>query len=220
MAERVIPAEAALLGDVGVTAIRLLSLGAISVETERTYTWSSGIEAPIYSDMRLIISDVESRRRIADLLTYKVVALGEIDGIAGTATSGIPHAALVADRLRLPMVYVRNQVKDHGKKNQIEGRVNEGQRFVIIEDLISTGGSSIGSAEALRDAGAICEDVVAIFDYKFPISQENARKAGLSFNSLTNFPVVMDVAKRNGQWNNKQIEIVTAWYQDPMNWRK
>lgn len=219
MTERQIPQEAYLPSEKEVTT-RLLSLGAISVETDRTFTWSSGIESPVYSDMRLIISDVESRRRIADLLAYRVEELGEMDGIAGTATAGIPHAALVAERLKLPMVYVRSQAKDHGKRKQIEGKVAEGQKFVVIEDLISTGRSSISSAEALKDAGAICENVVAIFDYQLPISQENARQSRLSFNSLTNFPMVLDIAAENGLWNDSQIKTAKEWYQDPMNWKR
>jgi len=201
-------------------AERLLSLGAISVETDRTYTWSSGIESPVYSDMRLIISDVESRKQIADLLAETVKKFGNIDGVAGTATAGIPHAALVAERLGFPMVYVRSEAKGHGKENQIEGVAQEGLSYVVIEDLISTGSSSIKSAEALIAAGAICNNVVSIFDYKLPIATENATQAELTFNSLTDFPTVMKTALEKGLWSTQQLEVAQEWYADPMSWHK
>lgn len=215
MAERPIPQEFQPFLREEEVAEKLLSLGAISVETDKTFTWSSGIESPVYSDMRLIISDAQTRWRIANLLAYEVGYMQEIEelgGIAGTATAGIPHAALVAERLHLPMVYVRSQSKDHGKGNQIEGRVKEGERYVVIEDLISTGESSINSAKALRDAGAICENIVSIFDYNLPVSQEKARLENLTLSSLTNFPTIVNVAFDKGLWSDEQIEIAVDWY--------
>lgn len=221
MVERQTPKEKQPLTPSEEVATKLLSIGAISVETDKTFTWSSGIESPVYSDMRLIMSNPEMLSDIAEMLAQKVerVTKMRVSGIAGTATAGIPHATLVAQRCHLPLVYIRSQAKDHGKGNQIEGVVEKGKEYVVIEDLISTGVSSINSANALREAGANCNNVVSIFNYNLPFSQKNSEEAGLTFSSLTDFPTVMQVAFENNLWTDQQVAIASAWYRDPQAWR-
>ena len=151
----------------------LLEIEAVFLSPNEPFTWASGIQSPIYCDNRITISYPKVRKQIAEGLAAKIKAeFPDVEVIAGAATGGVPHAAWVADILDLPMVYIRAKAKDHGKGNQIEGRIHKGQKMVIIEDLISTGGSVLGTAAAAKNEGADVLGVAAIFTYELPKGQK------------------------------------------------
>ena len=176
-------------------AKELLAIEAVALRPNDYFTWTSGIKSPIYCDNRITMSYPSIRREIAagmvEVIKEKYPA---VEVIAGTATAGIPHAAWVSELLDLPMIYVRDSAKKHGKTNQIEGRVLEGQKVVIIEDLISTGLSSLKVAKALREAGAEVLGVVAIFSYELKKAQAAFEEAGVEYITLTNYPVLVEEA--------------------------
>ncbi|MRH42197.1 orotate phosphoribosyltransferase [Aquibacillus halophilus] len=170
----------------------LYQIEAIQIKPDRSFTWTSGIKSPIYCDNRLSLSYPAVRDRIAAAFVEIIEVMEDKpDVIAGCATAGIPHAAWVAQKLNLPMVYVRDKPKAHGKGNQIEGKVTEGQKVIIIEDLISTGGSSINSALALREVGAEVLSVLAIFSYGIKQANENFTNNNLSVTTITDFDVLL-----------------------------
>ena len=176
-------------------AKELLAIQAVALRPNDYFTWTSGIKSPIYCDNRITMSYPSIRREIAagmvEVIKEKYPA---VEVIAGTATAGIPHAAWVSELLDLPMIYVRDSAKKHGKTNQIEGRILEGQKVVIIEDLISTGLSSLKVAKALREAGAEVLGVVAIFSYELKKAQAAFEEAGVEYITLTNYPVLVEEA--------------------------
>ncbi|TGB04977.1 orotate phosphoribosyltransferase [Halobacillus salinus] len=184
----------------------LIAIEAVKVETEDYFTWTSGVRSPIYCDNRLTMSYPEIRRNIADAFVEKID--GDIDVIAGCATAGIPHAAWVAERLDLPMVYVRSSAKKHGKGNQIEGAVRNGDRAIVIEDLISTGKSSIQAAEALREAGVEVVEVLSIFTYGLDAADKAFEDAGLNYRSLATYLELMD-----------ELELTEEEYLRMKEWR-
>ena len=181
------------------TAEALLSIGAVRFNPDEPFTWASGIKSPIYCDNRLTMSYPGVRKRIAEGLMELIrMEYPETEVIAGTATAGIPHAAWVSDLMELPMVYIRSKPKGHGRGNQIEGELKEGSRTVIIEDLISTGGSSLIAASAAKDAGADVLGVVSIFTYGLEKAEKNFREAGLPHHSLTDFDALANAAADSG----------------------
>jgi len=176
-------------------AVLLQGIGAVElrVKPEDWFTWTSGKRAPIYCDNRLLMSFPRQRAAIADALADSIRRHHpEVEVIAGTATAGIPHAAWVAERMDLPMVYVRGSAKGHGKQRRVEGRALSGERVVVVEDLISTGGSSAASVEALREDGAVVIGVQAIFSYGFPRAQELFRSLGVPAHALTCYEVLVE----------------------------
>lgn len=198
----------------------LFNLGSVLIRPSRPFKYDSGIVSPVYVDNRLIISHPEEWKKVIKLMVETVNKLGKVDVIAGTATAGIPHAALVAQKLNLPMVYVRPQPKDHGKGNQVEGIIKKGQRVVVIEDLISTGGSSIRVVKALRKMGAKVIGEVSIFTYGMKEADTNFRRAKVKLISLSNFKAATKIAVENGLLKQDQISIVLDWAKDPKNWGK
>ena len=198
----------------------LLKIGAIKLNTEKPFTWSSGWKSPIYCDNRLSLSfpDVRSlvKGSLADAIkTY----FPNAEGIAGVATAGIPQGALVADSLGLPFVYVRPKPKDHGMENLIEGKVMKGQRVVVIEDLVSTGGSSLKAAEALRDAGFVVEGMLSVFTYGFDVATENFKKANIKLICLSDYSHLIEFALKNNQISAEQLTLLQSWRLDPANWK-
>ncbi len=183
------------------------------------FRFASGLLSPIYCDNRILISLPRQRRRItlwfARLLREHQVPM---EVIAGTATAGIPHAAFLAAELRLPMVYVRSQAKDHGKQQLVEGIQPTGQHVVVVEDLVTTGGSSLATVEALRAAEAFVEHVLTIFSYDFPATLEAFLQRGVQLHSLTTLPLLLDEAVRAGQISPDERMIVAAWATDPAAW--
>ncbi|WP_462258835.1 orotate phosphoribosyltransferase [Vagococcus teuberi] len=202
-------------------AKELLSIKAVSLSPNEPFTWASGIKSPIYCDNRLTMSYPDVRRLVAKGLANLIKEnYPSVEVIAGTATAGIPHAAWVAEELGLPMVYIRGKSKDHGKKNQIEGRIDNGAKMVIIEDLISTGGSVIDAAQAAKREGADVLGVAAIFTYQLPSGVENFKAAGIPFDTLTNYDELIDVAIENDYISQDDRLLLQEWKKDPASWLK
>ncbi len=199
----------------------LLQIKAIKLQPANPFTWASGWKSPIYCDNRKTLSYPTIRTFIrqsyADVILDK---FGKPDVIAGVATGGIAQGALVAQELGLPFVYVRTSPKAHGLGNQIEGDFEAGQKVVVIEDLISTGGSSLQAVEALRAAGCEVKGLVAIFSYGFEIASENFTNAKCPFETLTNYDYLMTQAVKHDYISESDVESLQAWRQDPANWNK
>ncbi|WP_074037302.1 orotate phosphoribosyltransferase [Exiguobacterium profundum] len=195
----------------------LLQIEAVTLSPTEPYTWSSGLKSPIYCDNRLTLSYPKVRQVIVDGLV-KSVNPTDVDVIAGTATAGIPHGALLADRLGLPFIYVRSNAKGHGKGNQIEGRLEAGARVLVIEDLLSTGMSSIDAAKAIRQAGGDVIGIQAIFSYGLPVLQKNLSDADLTATSLTTFSELIEVAESTGVLNRSELDSLRDWQEDPRAW--
>lgn len=188
----------------------LLKEKAVFLRPEEPFTWTSGIKSPVYCDNRLLISTVESREFIIKAFSEEVKKLN-VDVIAGTATAGIPWAAWIAQELRLPLVYVRSSSKDHGRQNAIEGAVKPGQKTVLIEDLISTGKSSIAAAKKLEEADVEVKTILSIFTYDFPQAQEIFKANNLAHKSLSNFEILAKVAYYNKVLNQASLIQVLEW---------
>lgn len=194
----------------------LLKIGAVALRPQDPFTWTSGIKSPIYCDNRLTLSFPEVRGYIADAFVETIAnAYPEAEVIAGTATAGIPHAAWVADKLNLPMAYIRDKAKGHGKQNQIEGLITPGQKVIVIEDLISTGGSSIKAAQAVREAGGVPLAVLAIFSYELDRATEAFAAADVPLESLSNYSTLIDVALAQGTIADTDVELLQSWRKDP-----
>ncbi|MEQ7196651.1 orotate phosphoribosyltransferase [Enterococcus avium] len=197
----------------------LLSIEAVSLSPDEPFTWASGLKSPIYCDNRVTMSYPEVRRAIAQGLAAKIKEeFPNVEVIAGTATAGIPHAAWVAEILDLPMVYIRSKAKDHGRGNQIEGRITEGQKMVVIEDLISTGGSVLEAAAAAKREGADVLGVAAIFTYELAKGKKNFEEANTLLTTLTNYSTLIESALQENYINQEQLELLKKWRKDPENW--
>jgi len=196
----------------------LLEIEAVKLSINPTFTWASGIKSPIYCDNRKLMSFPKYRNIVRDAFIEEIKSLNP-DIIAGTATAGIPHAAWIADKLNLPMIYVRSSSKDHGLKNQIEGNLRKGQKVILIEDLISTGGSSIDAANAIKDSGGEVLMVVAIFTYLLQKAELNFETSGFKYKTLTNFKTLIDQAVEKNYLSKDKKDIVLNWYKDPENWK-
>ncbi|MBQ9061030.1 MAG: orotate phosphoribosyltransferase [Firmicutes bacterium] len=177
----------------------LLETGAVFFRPEEPFTWASGIKSPVYTDNRLVLTDPKARRVIEEgLISLIKETYPQVEALFGTATAGIPHAAIAGYAMDLPMGYVRSSAKDHGRTNRIEGRLKEDQKVVVIEDLISTGGSVISAAQALREAGAQVLGVICIFSYNLAKAEAAFGQAGLEYRSLTDFDTVAKAAAEGG----------------------
>ncbi len=194
----------------------LLDIKAVFLRPSEPFTWASGIKSPIYCDNRLTLSYPRVRKDIeqglADLIKEK---FPDAECLMGTATAGIAHAALVADILDLPMGYVRGGAKSHGRNNRIEGEVKEGMKVVVIEDLISTGGSSLECVQALRDTGCEVVGLVAIFTYGLEKATVNFKNANCQYATLTNYDTLIEVAKAHDYIKEADMEKLKAWKVDP-----
>lgn len=195
-------------------AQQLLSIGAVELRPNDPFTWASGVKSPIYCDNRLTMSYPEVRKAIADGLAETIRReYPDAQVIAGTATAGIPHAAWVAERLDLPMVYVRSKPKGHGQSNLIEGKIEPGQKAVVIEDLISKGGSVLQAAQALQDAGFEVAGIAAIFTYGLPQAQQAIQEAGFTFHTLTDFPALVEQAQESGAIAAEDLPMLSEWHE-------
>ena len=202
-------------------ASKLLQIKAIRLNLENPFTWASGWKSPIYCDNRLSLSypDIRDYIKLA-LKTLIQEQFTSTEVIAGVATAGIPQGALVADSLALPFIYVRSKPKGHGMTNMIEGVIKPGQKVVLVEDLISTGGSSIRAAVALRDAGFDVLGLVSIFTYGFDIAAENMANEGLKFAALSNYNDMIEEAVLSNYVTGSEVASLNSWREDPANWRK
>ncbi len=199
----------------------LLQSKAIIIDPANPFEWASGWKSPIYCDNRKTLSYPEIRNFIRDAFTDRIREKFDApDMIAGVATGAIAHAALVADRMGLPLVYVRAEQKSHGLGNRIEGDTGTGKRVIVIEDLISTGGSSIRAVSALREAGLEVLGMVAIFTYGFPLAEENFRKEGIPLSTLGNYPELVRTAAGSGYIRQEDMETLKKWREDPAGWYK
>ncbi|GIO21905.1 orotate phosphoribosyltransferase [Oceanobacillus sp. J11TS1] len=190
----------------------LLAIEAVQLNVDNYFTWTSGLKSPIYCDNRLTMSYPAVRKKIVKAFAEMVKNSNtKPEVIAGCATAGIPHAAWLAEELELPMVYVRSKPKGHGKGNQIEGASVKGKKVLVIEDLISTGGSSIQAAEALKQEGAEITAVYSIFTYGLPRAQEAFEEAGFSYQSITGFDQLLELLLEENKLTEKEKATVLAW---------
>ena len=200
-------------------AEELLRIEAIKLRPEQPFKWSSGWNSPIYCDNRFTLSFPGLRTFIKESLTGAIKSnFPNAEAIAGVATAGIPQGALVADMLNLPFIYVRPKPKDHGMENLIEGKVVKGQKVVILEDLISTGGSSIKAGEALKDAGFEILGMAAIFTYGFDVAAQNFNKVGIKLITLSNYETLISICKSKGLYNDEVLKSLEQWRIAPEKW--
>ncbi len=201
------------------TAEYLLQIKAIKLQPSNPFTWASGWKSPIYCDNRKTLSFPEVRSFIRDSFVSLISRLyPEAEMIAGVATGAVPHGALAADRMELPFIYVRSGAKEHGLGNQIEGYYEKGQKVVVVEDLVSTGGSSLNAVKALREAGCEVLGMVAIFTYEFKKASEGFAEEKCSLNTLCNYSTLIETAVSTGYIGSSEVETLTKWRVDPANW--
>ncbi len=197
----------------------LLQIKAIKLNITNPFTWASGWKSPIYCDNRISLSHPELRDYIKESFAKLIIEnYPEVQKIAGVATAGIAHGALVADLMKLPFVYVRGKAKEHGMGNLIEGEIHEGEKIVLIEDLISTGGSSLSSVEALRGAGCEVLGMGAIFTYGFQKSVDAFAKSQCSLFTLTDYPVLIEIAVEKKYVQSNELESLKQWREAPEKW--
>jgi len=202
-------------------AKRLLDIEAVKLRPAQPFVWASGWHSPIYCDNRKTLSYPQLRTYVKQELANLVrTHFPQTEVVAGVATGAIPQGALVSDLLDMPFLYVRSKPKDHGMANLIEGDLHEGQKVVVVEDLISTGGSSLKAVEALREAGAEVTGMVASFTYGFPVAAQAFADAGVQLFTLSNYEAVLAVALRTGYVQESQLPVLREWRNDPANWNR
>lgn len=201
-------------------AQQLLAIEGVVFNPQKPFSWSSGWKSPIYCDNRLLLSYPAIRNSIRDQLSAIVQKPYKPDAIVGVATAGIPHASLVADVLDLPLAYVRSKPKEHGTENKVEGSLAKGQQVVIIEDLISTGGSSMAAIEAVQETGCTVQKLCAIFTYEFDHAAKLFQDKGIRVETLSNYPTLLEIALKEGYIPQDAMETLQQWRSDPANWGK
>ena len=201
-------------------AEKLLKISAIKLQPENPFVWASGWNSPIYTDNRRTLSYPEVRTFIkVELCRVIMENFGGVDAIAGVATGAIAQGALVAETLGLPYVYVRSAPKDHGLENLIEGNLKPGQKVVVIEDLISTGGSSLKAVEAIRNAGCEVIGMAAIFTYGFPVAARKFKSAQVELITLSNYNAMLETALETNYIKPEDLETLQEWRKDPASWQ-
>lgn len=201
------------------TAKLLLQINAIKLQPNEPFTWASGWQSPIYCDNRIVLSYPPIRNYIRETLAKKIEQLyGKPDVIAGVATGAIGIGILVAEYLGLPFIYVRPEAKGHGRQNQIEGHIESGQTVVVVEDLISTGKSSLNAVKALKDAGVNVKGMVAIFSYGFDVAVNNFEESQVTLNTLSNYESLLEEALDTNYINKKEQDILATWNANPSEW--
>lgn len=200
-------------------AEKLLKISAIKLQPDMPFTWASGWNSPIYTDNRKTLSYPDVRNFIKVQLSRIIMEnFGDAEVVAGVATGAIAQGALVADTLNLPMVYVRSAPKDHGLENLIEGNIKPGQKVVIVEDLVSTGKSSLKAAQAVKDAGGVVVGMVAIFTYEFPVATEAFDAAGVKLITISNYSAMIEAAVKTDYIKESDVETLKMWREDPEHW--
>ncbi|HKO82033.1 MAG TPA: orotate phosphoribosyltransferase [Chitinophagaceae bacterium] len=206
--------------DAKMVAEKLLQVNAVKLNVKEPYTWASGWKSPIYCDNRRVLSFPFIRDFIKSELCN--VVFSKFPGaelLAGVATAGIAWGAMTADQLKLPYIYVRPKPKEHGLGNQVEGYFEKGQKTVVIEDLVSTGKSSLQVVDVLKEAGVDVIGMVSIFTYGFPVAAEAFAKSGIQYYSLTNYSTLIDLALEKGTVSSTDQDILLKWKDDPANWK-
>ena len=205
--------------DAHATAEKLLQAGSVKLSPTAPFTWASGWKSPIYCDNRKLLSQPYIRDFIKSELANAIFErFADAEVVAGVATAGIPWGAMVADQLKLPFIYVRPKPKEHGLGNQIEGEVSPSQKVVVVEDLISTGKSSLQVVDVLRQKGISVDGMISIFNYEFDIAREAFGRAALPYFSLTNYPTLVQLAIQKGLVKESEQDILLKWRADPANW--
>lgn len=200
-------------------AAKLLEVKAIKLQPSNPFTWASGWKSPFYCDNRKTLSYPRLRNFVKIEICHTILEqFPECNAIAGVATGAIPQGALVADELALPFVYVRSKPKDHGLENLIEGDLETGSKVVVIEDLISTGGSSLKAVEALRQYGCEVVGMIAAYTYGFPVAQKAFEDAGVKLITLTDYEHVVEQAEATGYITKEEVEVLHEWRKDPAHW--
>ena len=201
-------------------AEKLLKIKAIKLQPDNPFTWASGWKSPFYCDNRKTLSYPDLRSFVKTELSRVIMEnFEDVDAIAGVATGAIPQVALVADVLNKPFVYVRSKPKDHGLENLIEGELKPGMKVVVVEDLISTGGSSLKAVDAIRNNGCEVIGMVAAYTYGFDAAKEAFKKANVQLITLTNYEAVLDVALKTGYITENQVSVLNTWRKDPSQWK-
>jgi len=199
----------------------LLQIKAVMLQPDKPFTWASGIKSPIYCDNRKTLSNPKIRTYLRQQFVSAIVEeFGKPDVIAGVATGGIPHGVLIAQDLGLPFVYIRSEVKKHGAGNLIEGEIQAGQTVVVIEDLVSTGSSTLKAVDALRKEKCIVKGVASIFNYKLKASEDNFKKAKLVSISLSDYPTLIERAVETNYITEKNLKTLEDWQKNPEGWKK
>ncbi len=203
------------------TAELLLQINAIKLNPENPFTWASGWKSPIYCDNRIILSYPQIRNYVREEMAKQVEQLyGKPDCIAGVATGAIGIGILVAEAMGLPFIYVRPEPKSHGRQNQIEGQLEAGTSVVVIEDLISTGKSSLNAVKALQEAGADVKGMLAIFTYGFKLAEENFETEKLALHTLSNYELLIDQASETNYVKEETVQTLLEWRKAPQNWKQ
>jgi len=201
-------------------AEKLLQINAIKLSPQQPFTWTSGWKSPIYCDNRKVLGFPYIRDFIkSELCSVIFTEFPDADLLAGVATAGIAWGAMAADQLKLPYIYVRPKPKEHGMGNQIEGYYEKGQKTIVIEDLVSTGKSSLQTVDAMKAAGLLVAGMVSIFTYDFPVATETFSKAGITYYPLTDYPTLIGLALEKGIVSKNDEEILLKWRDDPANWK-
>lgn len=199
-------------------ALKLLQIKAIKLSPQNPYTWASGIKSPIYCDNRILLSFPEIRNWFVEQHVELSKQFGSFDAVAGVATAGIPIGTLLADRLHKPFIYVRSKAKEHGRQNMIEGKYEKGQRVLVVEDLISTGGSSLQAVKSLQEAGIQIVGVVANFQYGLEESKIRFERAGIPLRTLSDYRIMLKVAEKTGYIEPSDLPALQEWRQSPRTW--
>ncbi len=202
-------------------AEKLLKIKAIKVQPENPFTWASGWKSPFYCDNRKTLSYPQLRSFIKiEFCRVILENFPEVEAIAGVATGAIPQGALVAEELQLPFAYVRSKPKDHGLENLIEGELRPGMKVVVVEDLVSTGGSSLKAVDALRKNGCDVIGMTAAYTYGFPVAEDAFKKADVKLITLTDYQAVVQCALKTGYIKEDDVPLLNQWRKDPANWSK
>jgi len=202
------------------TAELLLQINAIKLKPKNPFTWASGWQSPIYCDNRILLSHPKVRNFVRDEMAQQVEKIyGKPDVIAGVATGAIGIGVLVAEALGLPFIYVRPQPKSHGRQNQVEGHLEAGQNVVVIEDLISTGKSSLNAVNALKDAGANVKGMIAIFTYGFAVATDNFKNEDITLHTLSDYEHLIQQASETDYIKEENLQTLLQWKTDPAQWK-
>ena len=198
----------------------LIKINSIKINLKKSFSWASGWKSPFYFDNRISLSYPIIRKEITKRLVDIIkVNFSDVEIIAGVATAGIPQGALVAEKLNLPFAYIRSKPKSHGMKNMIEGKIDNGKNVLLIEDLISTGGSSIKAVEAVRDTGSNVTSVLSIFNYGFKVSEKNFKKIKCNTKSIFSYNDLLSIAHENDYISDHDLEKLRDWRDNPENWK-
>lgn len=198
----------------------LIDVGCIILRPQQPFKYNTGIISPVYTDNRLILSNPSQRAEIISFLVNVVKQIGIPDVVAGTSTAGIPHASFIAQKLNIPLIYVRPKPKEYGKQNQVEGTLRKGQSVIVVDDLISTGHSSLEAVKAVRKAGGKVTDLIAITTYGLKEADANFLKEKVKLHTLTDLNYSCEAAIKKGFLKRERVDLIKAWAKDPQNWGK